>query len=97
MKDFIDMLLLAEMGEIDSQDLQKATQATFDDCKTHEIPISVPLPEKDWSRPFQKMANEVGLDFKSLTDAGVALQQFLEPALDATSQLRWKPDSWRWE
>ena len=96
-KDFADMLLLAEMGEMDSSNLQKAIQATFDDCKTHEIPVSVPLPPKDLSRPFQKIADEVGLDFESFLEAGKALQQFLEPALDAEIHLRWNPDNWRWE
>lgn len=96
-KDFADMLLLAEMGEIDSLNLWTAIQATFDDRKTHELPISVPPPSKDWSRPFQKIADEVGLDFESLSEAGEALQQFLEPALGAEIQQRWNPDNWQWE
>jgi len=96
-KDFVDMLLLAEMGEIDSLNLRKAIRATFDDCKTHELPISVPLPSKDWSLPFQKMAIEVGLKFKSLSDAGAALQQFLDPALESEAQKSWNSIKWRWE
>ena len=96
-KDFADMLLLAEMGEIDSQSLRNGIQATFDDCKTHDLPASVPLPSKDWARPFQKMANEVGLDFKSLSEAGESLQQFIEPALNAELHLRWNPEKWGWE
>ena len=96
-KDFADMLLLAEMGEIDSLNLRTAIQTTFDNCKTHELPISVPPPSKDWSRPFQKNADEVGLDFESLSEAGEALQQFLEPTLSAEIQLRWNPDNWHWE
>jgi hypothetical protein len=96
-KDFADMLLLAEMGELDSLNLRKAIQATFDDCKTHEMPVTIPLPTKDWSRSFQKMANEVGLEFKSLSDAGKALQKFLEPALDSEELLKWNSTDWCWE
>ena len=58
-KDLVDILLLAEMGELDSTNLREAIEATFDDCKTHELPSEVPLPSKDWSRPFKKMAQEV--------------------------------------
>lgn len=60
-KDLVDMLLLAEMGELESENLRQAIQATFDDLKTHELPRNVPLPTKDWALPFQKMANEVRL------------------------------------
>jgi len=90
------MLLLAEMGKIDSHNLQMAVQATFDDCKTHELPTSVPSPSKDWARPFQKMADEVGLDFESLSEARAALQQFLEPGLNTEIQRRWNPGKWVW-
>jgi hypothetical protein len=96
-KDFVDMLLLADMGELDSVSLRQAIRATFDDRKTHELPVRVPLPSKDWSRPFLKMANEVGLEFDSLPDAGEALTQFLEPALEAVAHIRWNLTDWHWE
>ena len=96
-KDFIDMLLLAEMGTLDSVGLRHAIHATFEDRKTHELSIDVSLPSQDWSRPFQKMANDTGLEFESLLKAGEALQQFLEPALKTESQLRWNPADWHWE
>jgi hypothetical protein len=96
-KDFVDMLLLAKMGELDSVSLRQAIRATFDDRKTHELPVRVPLPSKDWSRPFQKMANEVGLESDTLTDAGIALRHFLEPALADETQTRWNPINWHWE
>ncbi len=96
-KDFVDMLLLAEMGKLDSISLRKAIQVTFDDCKTHELPVKVPQPSKDWSLPFQKLAIEVGLEFKSLSDAGVALQQFLDPALETETQKSWNSINWHWE
>ena len=96
-KDFVDMLLLAKMGELNSVSLRQAIRATFDYRKTHELPVRVPLPSKDWSRPFQKMANEVGLESDSLTDAGKSLRQFLEPALADETQTRWNPTNWHWE
>lgn len=53
-KDLVDMLLLAEMGELDNTTLREAIQATFDDCKTHELPPEVPLPPKDWTLPLKE-------------------------------------------
>jgi hypothetical protein len=96
-KDFVDMLLLAKMGELDSVSLRQAIRATFDNRETHELPVRVPRPSKDWSRSFQKMANEVELESDSLTDAGKALRQFLEPALADETQTKWNPTNWYWE
>jgi len=96
-KDFVDMLLLARMGELESVSLRQAIQATFDDRKTHELPVRVPQPSKEWLHPFLKMANEVRLEFESLSDAGEALQQFLEPALEVEALLIWNPKNWHWE
>jgi hypothetical protein len=96
-KDFVDMLLLARMRELDSVSLRQAIQATFEDRKTHELPLSVPPPSKDWLRSYRRMAEEVGLEFDSLPNAGEALQQFIEPALEAEVNIRWNPTNWHWE
>jgi hypothetical protein len=96
-KDFVDMLLLAGMGPVDSKRLRQAIIVTFEDRKTHILPVRVPLPSRDWGRPFQKMANEVGLEFASLLDAGEALRQFIEPPLGTETLIRWNPTNWRWE
>ena len=77
--------------------LRQAIRATFEDRKTHELPVRVPLPSKEWSRPYLKLANEVGLEFGSLPAAGEALQQFLEPALVAEAHLSWNQTKWQWE
>jgi hypothetical protein len=90
-KDFVDMLLLARMGELESVSLRQAIQATFEDRNTHELPLSVPPPSKDWSRSYLRMADEVGLEFDSLPNAGDALQQFIEPVLKAKAKLGWNP------
>jgi len=96
-KDLVDILLLAEMGELDSANLREAIQATFDDCKTHELPPEVPLPSKDWSRPFKKMAQEVELNIETLSDAGVALRKFLEPVFEDKTRKNWNSTKWSWE
>lgn len=95
-KDYVDMLLLAEMEELDSLSLRQAIQATFDDRNTHEIPVRVPPPPKNWSPPYQRMAEEMGLAYASLPDAEEALQQFLDPILVGDIEKRWEPKHWRW-
>jgi hypothetical protein len=96
-KDYIDMLLLAEMEELDIVPLRQAIRATFDDRKTHGLPEKVPLLPKDWSLPFQRMANEVELEFDSLADAEEALCHFLEPVLGDDVKAKWNPTSWCWK
>ena len=91
------MLLLAGMNPVDTESLRQAIIVTFEDRKMHELPVSVPLPSRDWTRPFRKMANEVGLEFAYLLDAGEALRQFIEPPLGTEIQIRWNPTNWRWE
>jgi len=96
-KDLVDILLLAEMGELDSATLRNAIQATFDDCQTHELPQEVPLPSNDWTLSFQKMAREVGLKIETLSDAGVALRKFLEPVFEDETRKNWNSAKWNWE
>ena len=38
------------------------------------------------------MADEVGLEFDSLSNAGEALQQFIEPALEAEGKRKVEPN-----
>ncbi len=95
-KDFVDMLLLAEMGELDSQSLRQAVRATFDDRQTHELPARAPSPPKHWARTFQRLVKEVGLSFTSLPDGEKALGQFLNPVLENDVEKRWVPNRWCW-
>jgi hypothetical protein len=95
-KDFIDMLLLAEMGELDSESLHQALQATFDQRQTHALPTMVPSPPRNWSQTFQRLASEVGLAFTTLSEGEQALGQFLNPILGSSANKRWLPNHWDW-
>jgi hypothetical protein len=53
-KDFVDILLLAELSEIDAERLRKAINATFIARKTHSLPHVIPNPPTEWSRSFRK-------------------------------------------
>jgi hypothetical protein len=95
-KDFVDILLLAEIGPIRSARLSPAIRATFDARKTHPLPKEVPDPPLEWSRPYQKMASEVSLNYPTLTGANIAFKQFLNPLLSSSIDLRWDPETWSW-
>jgi hypothetical protein len=95
-KDLVDILLIAEIGQIDGGLLQKALQATFDTRKTHALPMDFPDPPSTWSASFRRLAEETGLDYRMLSGAGEAARRFLDPVLRGAVAGRWDPDTWSW-
>jgi len=94
-KDFVDVLLLAEAVEIDSVELVKAIKATFKSAGTHEIPEVIPPPPRNWLQPYLRMSESVGLVGVSLDEAFVLVQNFLNPILEGEIQKgKWKPPKW---
>ena len=75
-KDLVDILLLAELGEINGKGLLEAMQATFYSANTHTLPLNIPSPPQNWARPFRKMSVEVGLRETDLVHAFSAIQLF---------------------
>ena len=47
-KDFVDILLLAELGKIDSDHLYRAIQAIFNARKPHSLPREISDPPAEW-------------------------------------------------
>jgi hypothetical protein len=84
-KDFVDILLLVELGKIDSDHLYHAIQATFDARKTHQLPREIPDPPVEWSRPFHRLATEVSLGYQTLGEANIAIEAFLNPLFSEKS------------
>jgi hypothetical protein len=95
-KDFVDLLLLAELGKIDSERLYLAIQATFDARKTHPLPREMPDPPVEWSRPYQKLAAEVSLRYQRLEEANIAIKRFLNPLIGGIKIHQWDPMTWSW-
>jgi hypothetical protein len=96
-KDFTDMLLIAQMGTINGAKLSEALLATFNGRRTHPMPTQLPDPPKDWQRSFGKMAGDVGLGYVALDDAVDALRQFLNPVLAGEVDKEWNPFNWEWK
>ncbi|MDD5468347.1 MAG: nucleotidyl transferase AbiEii/AbiGii toxin family protein [Anaerolineales bacterium] len=95
-KDFVDILLLAELEKIYSKRLDRAIRATFESRKTHSPPREVPDPPAEWSIPYQKLAAEVSLIYPTLDEANIAIKRFLNPILARMKKYRWDPDTWSW-
>jgi hypothetical protein len=87
---------MAELGEINGELLLQAVKATFDARKTHEIPGISPNFPASWSIPFRKLIEEVGLSYRSLEDANIAVMVFLNPIFPGKELGNWDPVHWAW-
>jgi hypothetical protein len=97
-KDFVDILLLTNLGDIRSEGLLRAIQATFQFAGTHNLPSFIPPPPRDWQLTFERMAREVGGKDLTLSQAYAAIQQFLDPILsEKVFMCQWDPASWSWK
>jgi len=88
-KDFVDLLLLSEMGTISGVRLFQAIQTTFSARATHACPVSVPPPPLKWESEFKRMSKDVGMDNLSLALAYGLIQQFLDPILKEEIPGKW--------
>jgi len=95
-KDFVDILLLAEFGQIDPERLYYAIQTTFDVRKTHLLPREIPDPPAAWARPYQRITAEVSLRFQTLSEGNLAIKTFLNPILSRMRVYQWDPKLWFW-
>ncbi len=95
-KDWVDILLMAELGKLHGPTLQQALNATFQVRGTHPMPRRLPRPPAMWSTPFRRFAREVGLSYRTLTDATAAMSRFLDPILPGELKGEWDPKAWEW-
>ncbi len=96
-KDYVDILLLAGMGKIDSSRLRAAIDSTFLARQSHPLPTQLPEPPRNWERPFQRLAAEVRLEQSTLGEADAAMQEFLNSVLSGEIIGNWNPLHWSWE
>ena len=96
-KDLVDILLIAELGEMDGQVLRQALEATFDTRETDDLPGHLPDPPATWRVPFRRLAGETGLDYETLHDAAEAARRFLDPVLGSEALGVWDPEKWSWQ
>jgi len=96
-KDWVDILLMAELGTMQASHLRQALQATFEVRQTHSLPEHPPEPPAAWKSAFRRLRREIGLTFASLEEAHQAISHFLDPVLRNQTMGTWNPVIWDWE
>jgi hypothetical protein len=96
-RDLADVLLAASIAAFQSSNLRRAMQATFAARGTHALPESFPDPPKHLSGPYRKLAREMDLTWKTISDAGEAAARFLNPVLKGNGGRVWDPTVWKWK
>ncbi len=96
-KDWVDILLMAELGTMQAFRLQQALQATFETRQTHPLPERTPEPPATWRPYFRRLRREIGLSRASLEEAHRAIGKFLDPVLQGQDAGIWNPVTWDWE
>lgn len=95
-KDLVDILLIANTKKISFTRLRKYLFSTFENRKTHEIPMNVPEISPDYEMNFAKLAREIGLKQKTLKQANAALEKLVSPILTNQKRKIWDADLFRW-
>ena len=95
--DWVDILLMAELGSLNAQSLRRALQATFDARQTHALPSRMSAPLDDWEPTFRQFSREMALRAQTLRAASEAMAQFIEPVLRGELDANWEPLSWSWK
>jgi hypothetical protein len=96
-KDLPDLALLGSIRPLESRRLRQALMRTFSFRRTHGLPFFLPSPPPEWHRPYQAMATQDGLPWKTLDVLTEAVRAFLDPVLlDEDLDAAWSPTAWTW-
>lgn len=96
-KDFIDILLIAGLGDIPGESLIKAILSTFSNRKTHPVPDVAPRIPATLLREYNRLAVGVSLRFHDYSEAENALAVFINPVLVEEDPGIWDADNWGWK
>lgn len=95
-KDLPDIALLATAQPIDAKRLRAALEQTFAFRTTHALPATVPAPAAAWRTPYEAMARDDQLAWRTLEEVTRAAQSFLDPVLAGALDATWAPETWNW-
>ena len=96
-RDWVDILLMAEMGRLNAVSLRRALEATFDARKTHPLPGHLATPPSRWEPSFRELNREMGLGWRTLAAASDAMARFIDPILGGQAVGDWAPVAWSWK
>jgi hypothetical protein len=95
-KDFVDMLLLAGLSDIEGVTLSKAIRSTFEIRNTHPLPQEMPELSNTLRREYNHFARELVLEYDDFHDAENALADFIDPVLVNNDPGMWDAENWTW-
>lgn len=75
-RDFVDLVLLIEIGLPDKDEIISAIKATFKRRKTHEIPKHLEFPPQSWEESYINFAQDCGVKCKNMQDAFKLLTEY---------------------
>lgn len=96
-KDLPDLALLAMVGELDALRVRRAIDQTFAFRATHPVPATFPAPPEGWQKPYEALAREDSLQWKTLADVARVASDFVAPLLAGGLTATWDPESWSWQ
>jgi hypothetical protein len=94
-KDLVDILLIEDSTAITASSLREALERTFQERQRHPLPDELPAPPNDWTDPYRRLAEGVGIE-PDLTVAYERARAFLDPALRDNSADHWNPSHRAW-
>lgn len=95
-KDLPDLALLALVRPIESDDLRRALEQTFEFRGTHPLPTAVPEPPVSWAARYERIAEQDGLPWADVAALLQAVRAFLDPILGAKAAGTWSPKTGSW-
>jgi len=95
-KDFVDILLLAGLSNIEGVTLSMAIQSTFEIRNTHPLPQEMPELSKTLRGEYNHLAGELVLEYDDFHDAKNALADFINPVLVNNNPGVWDAENWSW-
>lgn len=97
-KNFVDLVLIAEREVVDGARVLASTQRTFSLRNTHPLPSALPQPPGTWAGAYRRLAAEAaGLTERELAAAFLFVERFWQPVLGRRANgLRWEPGAQTW-
>jgi predicted nucleotidyltransferase component of viral defense system len=80
-KDLADLMLFAEHGLPQTDDVKVALTKIFENRKTHSIPSSIGMPPATWATSYSAMASQLNLKEKTIESATSRLNEYWKTVL----------------
>jgi predicted nucleotidyltransferase component of viral defense system len=95
-KDLVDLALISNLAELDSERLRQALELTFQARAGQPLPDALPSPPPSWARPYTELAREAGTT-PDIHAGHHAAAELLNPILSSVAAGRWNRAVRRWQ